>query len=160
MKVIFVDIDGPLATDESSKMREKTKWHPNLYKMDVKCVSILNEIIEDTGCELVVSSDWRIHFSLEELGEIFEWNNVIKKPIGVTSQECISMSDSAKNRIYQIKLFLDEIKPEMWAVIDDLPLGINNYKFGLTNYVYCDEIEGLAEKNKKQEVIDFLIKRL
>ena len=47
MKLLFVDIDGPLATDGCSDVKFKTKWHNNLYKMNPSCVKILNEILEE-----------------------------------------------------------------------------------------------------------------
>jgi hypothetical protein len=39
---------------------------------DTKSVKILNEILEETGAEIVVSSDWKLHATLEELGEYYE----------------------------------------------------------------------------------------
>lgn len=156
MKVIYVDIDGPLATDECSRTVEKTKWHPKLYRMNENCVRILNEIIQETECELIVSSDWRKHFSLQYLGEIFEWNGIIKKPIAITGLETVSWGNSALNRIHQIKNSLEEHKPTAWVAIDDLPLGGNEHREGLLNYVYCDMIDGLTGENKKEEVVNFL----
>ena len=156
MKLIYVDIDGPLATDECSKITENTKWHPRLYRMNPKCVAVLNEIIAETNCELVVSSDWRTSFNLEELGEIFEWNGIIKKPINVTPRECRSMRDLVINRAHQIKMSVAELKPDAWVAIDDLPIGMNLYSVGITNHVLCDPIEGLAAFGKKQQVIEFL----
>lgn len=156
MKIIYVDIDGPLATDDSAKIVEKTKWHPKLYRMDSKCVTVLNEIITETGCELVVSSDWRVHFNLTELGEIFEWNGVIKKPVNVTPQECISFSDKARNRIHQIKLSINEIKPEKWVSIDDLPLGQQYYSTGLPCFVECEPIAGISREGIKESILKFL----
>jgi hypothetical protein len=156
MKLLYVDIDGPLATDECSKTVYHTKWHPRLYKMNPNCVVALNEIIVETECDMIVSSDWRKSFSIEELGEIFEWNGIVKKPIGVTSLDCVSMSNSALNRIHQIKQSLSDLKPTTWAVIDDLPMGIQNYTMGIPNVVFCDPIEGLAAKNKKEEVVNIL----
>lgn len=156
MKLIYVDIDGPLATDECSKVTENTKWHPRLYRMNPKCVMVLNEIIAETNCDLVISSDWRKSFNLEELGEIFEWNGIIKKPIHFTPLECRSMRDLVINRAHQIKLSVEELKPESWVAIDDLPIGANMFTVGITNFVLCDPIEGLAGNGKKQQVIDFL----
>jgi hypothetical protein len=155
MKIIYVDIDGPLATDECSRVLEKTKWHPKLYRMNAKCVGVLNEILKVVECEMVVSSDWRTYFTLEELGEIFEWNGIIKKPIGITNRECVSFNDITRNRIHQIKLSVEELKPEAWVAIDDLPIGMQYLTYGVTNHVFCDPIEGLSVYNK-QLVIDFL----
>lgn len=152
MKLLYVDIDGPLATDECSSKKEQTKWRDALYRMNDNCVSILNEIIQETGCDMIVSSDWRHYFTIEELGEIFEWNGIIKKPIGITSDERRSFFDLDINRGYQIKKSVDELKPEKWVAIDDLFL-----KNLIENFVYCDPIDGLCGKGVKQQVINFLI---
>lgn len=152
MKLLYIDIDGPLATDECFFKKEKTKWSNALYRMNDNCVFVLNEIIQETGCDLIVSSDWRNYFTLDELGEIFEWNGIIKNPIGITSDEKLSLSDLDRNRGHQIKKSVDELKLEKWVAIDDLFL-----EKLIENFVYCDPIDGLCGKGIKQKVINFLI---
>jgi hypothetical protein len=44
----------------------------------------LNEILEQTGAEIVVSSDWRIWCSVEEMGDYYESQGIIKRPIDFT----------------------------------------------------------------------------
>ena len=51
---------------------------------DKKAIKILNEILEETGAEIVVSSDWRLHANLEELGDYYISQGIIKRPIAVT----------------------------------------------------------------------------
>jgi hypothetical protein len=151
MKLIFVDIDGPLATDGCSDVKIKTKWHNYLYKMNPVCVRILNEILEETGANMILSSDWKNHFTLEEIGEIFEWNEIIKKPIAFTVTESVSMSDLEKNRIHQITKTLKEYEPEKWVAFDDLFM-----QKGLTNFVLVDPLEGLAGDGVKNKILSFL----
>lgn len=157
LKLIYVDIDGPLATDGCEKTTYETKWHKKLYRMNPDCVAILNEVLNSTGADMIVSSDWRRPFNLEQLGEIFEWNNIIKKPIGITSFETISFGNLALNRIHQIKLSVAELEPEKWVAIDDLNLSTSYGEVsGLKNYVMIDPIEGLTGKNKKVELLKYL----
>jgi len=151
MKLLFVDIDGPLATDGCSDVKFKTKWHNNLYKMNPSCVKILNEILEETGAEMILSSDWKLHFTLEQIGEIFEWNEVIKKPIAFTISESVSMSDLERNRIHQITKTLEIHNPEKWVAFDDLFM-----QKGLTNFVLVDPLEGLAGDGVKDRILSFL----
>ena len=87
MKVIFLDNDGVICLSSNWGGRSK-KWakyrsaNPETVKLmsvapvdvrfdnfDQKAIKILNEILEETGAEIVVSSDWRFHANLEELGE-------------------------------------------------------------------------------------------
>ena len=96
MKVIFLDHDGVICLSNNWGGRTK-KWakyrsenpesSPNLKEgpvsvrfddFDQKAIKILNEIIEETGCEIVVSSDWKLHATLEELGEYYELHGISK----------------------------------------------------------------------------------
>lgn len=53
---------------------------------DVKAIVVLNSILEQTKAEIVVSSDWRLHATLEELGDYYESQGIIKRPIGLTEK--------------------------------------------------------------------------
>ena len=56
--VIFLDIDGVLVTRESMK-------EGGFRSPDRRCVERLNELIETTRAEIVISSSWRIGYSLD-----------------------------------------------------------------------------------------------
>ena len=67
MKLLFLDIDGVL-NNHSSRSHANNIHHGDslTYKgWDFKCVVQLKRIIAETGCQLVISSDWRHH--LEDL---------------------------------------------------------------------------------------------
>ena len=102
MKIIFLDHDGVICLSNNWGGRTK-KWakyrseNPDSSKekkdapvsfrfddFDTKSVKVLNEILEETGAEIVVSSDWKLHATLEELGEYYELHGIIKKPIALT----------------------------------------------------------------------------
>jgi len=86
MKILFLDNDGVicLSNNWGSRSKKRSKYrseNPNssdskkdapidvrLDDFDKKAIKVLNEIIEETGCDIVVSSDWRLHANLEELG--------------------------------------------------------------------------------------------
>jgi len=156
MKVIFTDIDGVLAVDGCNDEVIKTKWHDRLYKMCPSCVAVYNEILAETGAEIILSSTWRRKFSLEIMGEIFEWNGIIKTPFAFTPDESISFSNHDKNRIHQIKLSILEHNPEKWVAIDDYFLGTKYYKDGLSNFVHINPLQGLSGSGIKQQILNFL----
>jgi len=102
MKVLFLDNDGVICLSNNWGGRTK-KWakyrseNPDSSRekkdapvsvrfddFDKKAIKILNEIIEQTGCEIVVSSDWKLHANLEELGDYYESQGIIKRPIATT----------------------------------------------------------------------------
>lgn len=161
-KVIFLDIDGVLATHKEfwvcrPKYYKKYPEAEELkipYPFNKGCVKVLNEILEKTDAEIVLSSDWRTHWTLDELDKIFKFNKVIKSPVLVTSKECSSMSNLERNRAYQIGIFLNEFKPKYWVAIDDL--NMKPY-MSITNdddkmFVTRDN-EGLKQTGLKEKII-------
>jgi len=102
MKVIFLDNDGVicLSTEWGGRYKKQKKWGgrklsmtpseiPFEYRFDnfnKKAVKVLNEVLEETGAEIVVSSDWRYYASLEELQKYYMDQGITKGPIGVTKR--------------------------------------------------------------------------
>ena len=72
------------ANPDSSKEKKDAPVSVQFDDFDKKAIKILNEILEETGAEIVVSSDWKLHATLEELGEYYESQGIIKKPIALT----------------------------------------------------------------------------
>ena len=87
MKVLMLDNDGVICLSNNWGGRKK-KWskyrsaNPDSSKelkdapveyrfddFDKKAIKILNEILEETGAEIVVSSDWKLNATLEEIGD-------------------------------------------------------------------------------------------
>lgn len=165
MKTIFLDIDGVLATHKQYMMNRKKFWDKNEtardvripYPFDPKCVKVFNEILDATGADIVLSSDWKYHFNMEDLDKIFKFNGVNKSPIDITINEDVSMGNITRNRAYQIGEYIQRNNITNYVVIDDLPLGsymsITNeeHKFVLTN-----DFEGLKQLSIKQKIINIL----
>jgi hypothetical protein len=164
-KIIFLDIDGVIATNtqffsNSEKFRKKNKWAYELrvrYPFDSGCVAILNEILNETNSEIVLSSDWKNIYSLDELDMIFKRNKVIKSPIDITPNIYVSLNDATKNRAAQIEEYLNNNSVDRYVVIDDLPVG----KFmQITNdddkFVKTIEREGLKQTGIKDKILKIL----
>lgn len=155
MKIIFIDIDGVLATAPCWNMSQDNKW--NVYPFDKKAVKVLNKILEETGAEMVLSSDWKYHYSLNEIKEIFiEFNDVIKTPFDMTAKlPTPNGSDLEGGRVGEINLWLKENKEKLgvthWVAVDDLKM------FDLDNFVHCPkEMEGIKQTGIKEKIIKFL----
>ena len=88
MKVIFLDHDGVicLSTEWGSRFKNKEGLDSIFDRFYDKAIKALNQIIEETDCEIVISSDWRFHANLEELGEYYTSQGISKKPIGFTKK--------------------------------------------------------------------------
>lgn len=164
MKVLFLDIDGVICTTSCYGRGTDNKW--GSYRFDSKCVSTLNFIIQETGCEIILSSDWRFHYTLQEMREIFEHNGVIKGPIGFTPRSKTYAGNNLENgRSDEIKMWLEQnawkndIK---WVAVDDLNMS-ETFNFngevtgGVKNFVHCKkETEGIKQCGIKEKIMQFL----
>jgi hypothetical protein len=187
MKVIFLDHDGVicLSTEWGGRYKKQKKWGglklsmtnreiPLEYRFDdfnKKAVKVLNEILEQTSAEIVVSSDWKNFANLEEMGEYYEKQGIIKKPIALTTNlgQCTWYSDWAwsrewdleMTRVIEIKQFLHD-HPEVthWVSVDDLNMGKNGEDWkdwGLDNFVLTPSgVEGIKQSGIKDKIIKFL----
>jgi len=132
--VVFLDIDGVLATNDSSKMKKKFWYDDNAYPFDEKCVKVLNTIIKLTNCNIVLTSSWRLFYTLEEIGKIFDFNKVIKSPIAITEE--------LGDRNIEIEKFVSDNNILKFVLFDDLPLTCYPDKFIRINFK-----TGLTENN-------------
>jgi hypothetical protein len=147
---------------------------------DKKAVKILNEILEETGAEIVVSSDWRLHANLEELGEYYLSQGIIKRPIAVTDQFKDVFPKEWNAFRFRAELELErsmeighwlENHPEVthWVAVDDLnmsPEFLSKYfsnseddakNPGLSNFVLTPRSrEGIKQSGVKEKIIKFL----
>ncbi len=131
------------------------KW--GSYMFDQKAVVYINHIINETGAEIILSSDWRHQYTLHEMREIFCHNGVLKGPIGFTPSLKTYLADNLEGgRADEIKKWLqdnawkNDIK---WVAIDDL----NMDEWLYPNFVHCpNEHEGIKKQNIKDKIIQIL----
>lgn len=198
MKVIFLDHDGVICLSNNWGGRSK-KWakyrsaNPDsslefkdkpvncrFDDFDIKAIKVLNEIIEQTGCEIVVSSDWRLHATLEELGDYYISQGIVKRPIAVTDifkdlfpKEWNAFRFRAElelERSMEIGHWLEN-HPEVthWVAVDDLNMSMeflgdrfstkdgSDKKPGLSNFVLTPRSsEGIKQSGIKEKIIKFL----
>jgi hypothetical protein len=186
MKVIFLDNDGVvcLSTEWGGRKKKKLKYLkefpgieilPAYIKMDNfndKAVKILNSILDQTGAEIVVSSDWKLYCTLDELKEMFTKYGVSKSPIDITpniplkyDKNYYTAEELAEYRIMEIKQWLkDHPEVTQWVAVDDLPLGekfgpvSGNSNGGLTNFVLTPKSsEGIKQSGIKEKILKFLL---
>jgi hypothetical protein len=179
MKVIFLDHDGVvcLSNNWGSRSKKKQKFaknsdenfppHIRLDDFDKKAVDILNEILEKTDAEIVVSSDWKLHATLEELQEMYREYGVIKSPISVTPR--LSDFDDYTSSLYHYRGWLErarclEIEEWLkrnpvteWVAVDDLDMSDEYLRPGLKNFVLTPRsTEGIKQSNIKEKIITIL----
>ena len=155
MKILFLDLDGVICTNSSYGRGMDNKW--GAYMFDIKCVSVLNFILQETGAEIILSSDWRHQYTLQEMREIFVHNNVIRGPIGFTPFSKTYLADNLEGgRSDEILLWIkthawkNDIK---WVAVDDLNMEEKLYP----NFVLCPRgQEGIKQMGLKEKIIDIL----
>jgi hypothetical protein len=199
MKVIFLDNDGVicLSSNWGSRIKKQKKLGsepvfnqknqlPVEYRFDnfdVKAIKVLNEILKETDAEIVVSSDWRLHGTLEELGEYYASQGIIKKPIGFTEVfDYTTWLDEGRipadfnwwrtdsreqERHFEIKDWLEShSEVTHWVAVDDLFMGIqveastygpHSRDWGLENFVWTPrDWEGIKQSGIKEKIIKHL----
>jgi hypothetical protein len=164
MKVIFLDHDGVicLSTEWGSRFKNKEAVFD---RFNVKAIKLLNEILEETDAEIVISSDWRFHCTLEQMQELYKVRGVKKSPIAFTDSIVAikGLDYSEHNRQVEIRHWLSE-HPEVthWVAVDDLNMSVDFCKKfgeseGLTNFVHTPKSrEGIKQSGIKDKIINFL----
>jgi len=192
MKTIFLDHDGVicLSTEWGGRFKKQKKAGRKLSQsidslpvearfdnFNKKAIKVLNEILKETGAEIVVSSDWKKWANVEELGEYYEQQGIDKKPIAFTKflQDCdvpknfpwSRTYDLEQSRSLEIKQYLQD-HPEIthWVAVDDLNMGISQTNetwgeivmdWGLTNFVLTPKgNEGIKQNGIKENIVKFL----
>ena len=154
-KIIFLDLDGVIVVGWNTS--KQYLWGDQ-EKFDQKCVNVLNDIIRQTDAEIVLSSDWRHHFTLEQLDQMFKYFGVIKSPIDTTKTSPLyTANDLEGGRVEEIKMYIDEHNDEIeqWVVVDDL-----NMVDLEPNFVNCPKwVEGIKQSGIKQKIINILNER-
>ena len=190
-KIIFLDNDGVICLSNNwggraKKWKKYKKLNPEATSdttapvdvrfddFDKKAVKVLNEVLELTGAELVVSSDWRLYATLEEIGEYYLSKGILKAPIAFTKRyigcdkpdefEWVRRTMHEQQRCIEVRQYLTD-HPEIthWACIDDLELGEKDsngfyeQKWGLSNFVHTPrESEGIKQSGVKEKLLEYL----
>ena len=192
-KCIFMDHDGVICLSnnwggrtkkwskyrsenpESSSDKRDAPVEVRFDDFDEKAVRILNQILEETGAEIVVSSDWKRWANVEEMGEYYESKGIIRKPIALTPDlgDCTWENEDRENwvwsprwdlemsRVVEIRQYLHD-HPEIthWVAIDDLHLGKTDESWknwGLTNFVLTPRSnEGIKQSGIKEKILKYL----
>ena len=106
-RVIFLDFDGVLNSWQWAKRTNQS----GLLGIDPEAVSRVREIVERTGCLIVVSSTWRLSRSVEALREVFASKGYPEPvPIIGKTRADVSYPEPAREnkRGCEIQAWLDE----------------------------------------------------
>jgi hypothetical protein len=148
MKILFLDHQGVIHF-------KPVVWptgNPELRNFDPESIKILNKIIEETDCEIVVSSDWKTWVDLPRMQSFYIQQGIIKSPIGYTPNLEFS-GDIALSRSKEILAWL-KFKGEVstWVAVDDLDM-----RSHLERFVFVEDVEtGIKSNLIYNSIIKFL----
>lgn len=151
---MFLDLDGVMATENEYGCK---KTHPLLkcYPFNKTCVKVLNNILEETNAVIVLSSDWKYHYTLDQLNEIFVWNGIIT-PLSETTAELYKHFGATKLeecRAMEILEYVEKHNIITYVAVDDLHMGqwLNG------NFVHCSRPrEGIKQSGVSEKIINVL----
>jgi hypothetical protein len=156
MRTVFLDIDGVLATPKQygtqrNKLYARDPWAKELripYMWDEHCVIAFNRFIRMHDVEIVMSSDWRRRFSLENIDKIFKINGVAKSPIAFTpiAQKEKMSEDLGSLRAREIQEYVKVNKITTWCAVDDMNLSGLGERFVQTDERMGFGARGFIEK--------------
>ena len=157
-KYTFLDLDDVMVTSRQyfGKYHKKYNGHP----FDPKCVMVLNKIIEITKPIIIISSDWKLHFTIPELNKIFVENSVNAVVTDVTPSlwggkeaKFTSLSQLEECRAAEILKYVNEHEITNWVAVDDL----NLFPWIPLNFIWCTRSsEGLKQSGVKDKIINML----
>lgn len=151
-KVIFLDVDGVLNSDETGfggffgiekvLVKDDVKWGDVL-------VDRIRTIVKETGANIVISSTWRRHFDIPKFGEMFglyDWPDV---PI-------IDMTPKLhQGRGVEVNAWLQKNPVDRYVIIDDVDQFLPDQKEFfiqtsiMTGITQEDTIQAIKILNKK-----------
>ena len=161
-KVIFLDIDGVLNTEQQHRRFYTEQTNPiDEYGLlfDPDAVASLTKIIDQTGADIVISSSWKF-WGLSRMRQMWEDRKLPGKIIGITpdtvSDEMLLTAnlDEMENfalRGSEIKewLSMHGKKVSQYAIIDDVDSFLPEQR---PYYVEVSPITGITEEDAERVI--------
>jgi HAD domain in Swiss Army Knife RNA repair proteins len=163
LKILFLDHYGVMClgateivrTEHSMPTADEFAGTDKTYfsDFDPSAVESLNHILDQTGAEIVVSSDWKCKISIEGMCEFYQAQGIKKMPIDYTAW-LPGAATYHEQRAGEINAWLEQ-HPETthWAAVDDLYMGT-----WLTNFAWAKNVHlGINDPVVQQQILDILI---
>ena len=143
-KYLFLDIDGVLNNYDWYEYRHDNPGNFNCKglewvksEIDPECVKRVIRILESTGAELVISSNWRGDPDLKKKFEL------VGLPLEFDITPYVFIGDEHAIRGEEIKKYLDGHEPGNYAILDD---GIDMREDQMDHFVNTDFMDGLTDR--------------
>ena len=119
---------------------------------DPGAVNILNQILDQTGAEIVISSDWKLKISIAGMCKFYQAQGIKKMPIDYTAW-MPGAPTYHEQRATEINAWLEQHPGiAQWAAVDDLYMGT-----WLTNFVWAKNVHlGITDIAVKQQLLQMI----
>lgn len=149
LKILFLDIDGVL---NSGRSQMAFDGYPHSFRpgcmaqFDQVAIGLVRRLCRETGCSIVLSSDWRYDFSAHEAANAFDLPIMDSTPITVTGTRAMEiaawLAANPEVSVYAVVddiLDLDDVHGTRW-VLTDPAMGLS-----LANYSALRRLLGVAD---------------
>lgn len=139
MKALFLDIDGVLCLHEEGA----ANWGENSAddEFDADCCRRLKEIVDRTGCKLVLSSFWRL-----DKRDIVNMLRQLR-PFGISKGDFLGKTPLMRNRGEEITAYLSR-HPEITAYVAVDDEDFSGGRFPAERFVLTKLARGITEEVK------------
>ena len=162
MKVLFLDHYGVLCLSPKPVTRTELSLPTEdefvdtgitfFSDFDPAAVAVLNDIIQRTGAEIVISSDWKRETTLSGMCEFYQKQGIEKMPLDYTAW--LPGADTYhEQRAGEINAWLDQ-HPEIthWCAVDDLYMAT-----WLTNFAWAKNVHlGINDPLIQKQIIELI----
>jgi hypothetical protein len=162
VKVLFLDHYGVLCLGKPGIIRTETS-EPTADEFnetgitffsdfDPDAVSILNSLLDSVDFEIVISSDWKRHATLDKMCEFYQRQGIKKMPMAYTDW-FPGAPTYHEQRAGEINSWLDQ-HPEIthWVAVDDLYMAT-----WLTNFAWAKNVHlGIKDVTVQTQIIELL----
>jgi hypothetical protein len=133
MNIVFTDIDGVL----------NPNWRKKWCKKSIK---YYNDLCKEFNLRPVITSTWRLNYTIVELQAIFDEQGVLANILDYTP--FIDQAD----RGLEIKAWLDKNNCDKFIIFDDI---VNNITPHIGNVIKCNTFIGIS-KSEYKEAVNYL----
>lgn len=162
MKIIFLDIDGVLNSEDWYERRSKeysnieiSEKYPK-YEFDPLSVVSLNMITNETNASIVISSSWRHGKTLDQLTELFTSVGITGDVVGFTDDFTYNELSNGKEIINyriprgcEIDYWIKNNKIENYLILDD---DIDMLYSQKDNFIPINAWHGLTKDNALESI--------
>jgi hypothetical protein len=124
MKIIFLDFDGVINSLTYATF-EGAQWNSSdpAGQIDYIAIGLLNKLIGETSADVVISSTWRLYYSLDQMKDFLKKKGFIGNVIGKTPDPFVidTVTDRRSVRGHEIQSWIDfcEEKIDSFVILDD-----------------------------------------